>query len=110
MAKAIPLTPTEVAAKRLGIKVAPVGADAVAKANPQLHGGLAIVDVTAGSAAAAAGLQKGDVLVGLHSWETLRVDDVSFVLNHKDYASFLPLKYYTARDGKLKDGWFTGTP
>ena len=110
VAKAIPMTPTELTAKRLGIKVAPVGADAVAKANPQLHGGLTIVEVSAGSAAAAAGLQKGDVLVGLHSWETLRVDDVSFVLNHKDYASFLPLKFYTARDGKLKDGWFTGTP
>ena len=110
VAKAIPATPTEVAAKRLGIKVTPVGVDAVAKANPQLHGGLVIVEVTAGSAAANAGIQKGDVLVGLHSWETLRVDDVAFVLNHKDFASFLPLKYYTARDGKLKDGWFTGTP
>jgi len=30
------------------------------------------------------------------------------VLNHKDFASFLPLKYYTTRDGKLKDGWLTG--
>ena len=77
VAKAIPATPTEVAAKRLGIKVMPVGVDAVAKANPQLHGGLAVVEVTAGSVAANAGIQKGDVLVGLHSWETLRVDDVS---------------------------------
>src|SRR5437667_8001054 len=110
MARAIPLTPVEATWKRLGIKVAPVGADAVAKANPQLHGGLLIMEVSAGSIAAAAGIQKGDVLVGLHSWETLRVDDVAFVLNHKEYASFLPLKYYTARDGKLKDGWFTGTP
>jgi serine protease Do len=110
VAKAIPAAPAEAAWKRLGIKVMPVGADAVAKANPQLHGGLAIVEITAGSAAANAGLQKGDVLVGLHSWETLRIDDVVFVLNHKDYASFLPLKYYTARDGKLKDGWFTGAP
>jgi serine protease Do len=108
--KMVPTTPAEVAWKRLGIKVAPVGADAVAKANPQLHGGLLITDVSAGSIAAAAGIQKGDVLVGLHSWETLRIDDVAFVLNHKDFASFLPLKYYTARDSKLKDGWFTGTP
>jgi serine protease Do len=108
--KTVPLTAADVAWKRLGIKVAPVGADAVAKANPQLHGGLAVVDIAAGSVAANAGVQKGDVLVGLHSWETLRLDDVAFVLNHKDYASFLPLKFYTARDGKLKDGWFTGTP
>jgi len=108
--KAPVATPAETAWKRLGVKVQSVGADAVAKANPQLHGGLAIMEVSAGSVAATAGLQKGDILVGLHSWETLRVDDVSFVLTHKDYASFLPLKFYSARDGKLKDGWFTGTP
>jgi serine protease Do len=103
-------TPAEAVWKRLGMKVQPVGADAVAKANPQLHGGLLVVEVAAGGTAATAGIQKGDILVGLHQWETLRVDDVSFVLHHKDFASFLPLKYYTARDGKLKDGWLTGTP
>jgi serine protease Do len=108
--KAAPQTPAEIAWKRLGVKLNPVGADAVTKANPQLHGGLIVTEVSAGSAASAAGLQKGDVLVGLHSWETLRTEDVSYVLNHKDYASFLPLKFYTARDGKLKDGWFGGTP
>jgi serine protease Do len=96
--------------KRLGIKVAPVGADAVAKANPQLRGGLLVTDVSAGSVAATAGIQKGDVLVGLHLWETLNLDNVSFVLNHKDLATFLPLKYFIARDGKLRDGWITNLP
>lgn len=65
-------SPAELAWKRLGLKTAPVGAEAVAKANPQLHGGLMVTEVAAGSAAATAGLQKGDILVGLHSWETLR--------------------------------------
>ena len=96
--------------KKLGVKVAPVGADAVAKANPQLRGGLQVVDVSAGSVAATAGIQKGDVLVGLHLWETLNVDNVTFVLNHKDLGTFLPLKYFVARDGKLKDGWITSVP
>ena len=109
-AKAVIATPADLTFKRLGMKVTPVGAEAVAKANPQLHGGLIVTDVSAGSVAATAGIQKGDILVGLHSWETLRAEDIAFVLNHKDYASFLPLKFYTARDGKLKDGWFTGTP
>jgi serine protease Do len=105
-----PLTPPETAWKRLGIRVGPVGADAVAKANPQLHGGLVVTEVAVGGTAATAGIQKGDILVGLHSWETLRVEDIAFVLNHKDFASFLPLKFFVARDGKLRDGWFAGTP
>jgi serine protease Do len=105
-----PLGAAEAVWKRLGVKVAPVGADAVAKANPQLRGGLLVVDVAAGGASATAGIQKGDVLVGLHLWETLNLDNVTFVLNHKDLGTFLPLKYFVARDGKLKDGWIPSVP
>jgi serine protease Do len=106
----VPLAAGDAVWKRLGLKVAPVGADAVAKANPQLRGGLQVIDVAAGSTAATAGIQKGDVLVGLHLWETLNIDNVTFVLNHKDLSTFLPLKYFVARDGKLKDGWITSVP
>ncbi len=105
-----PLSAADAVWKRLGIKVAPVGADAVAKANPQLRGGLIVVDVAAGSNSATAGIHKGDVLVGLHLWETLNLDNVTFVLNHKDLNTFLPLKFFVARDGKLKDGWITSVP
>jgi serine protease Do len=100
--------PTDLAWKKLGLKLQPVGADAVAKANPQLRGGLFVTEVAAGSAAATAGIQKGDILVGLHLWESLNLDNVAFVLNHKDFATFLPLKFYLSRDGKVLDGWITG--
>lgn len=100
----------EVVWRKLGLKVSPVEAGAVTKANPQLHGGLLVTEVAAGGVAAGSGIQKGDVLVGLHTWETLTIDNVQFVLNHKDFATFLPLKFYVARDGKLRDGWITGVP
>jgi serine protease Do len=105
-----PMSAADTVWRRLGLKMQPVGAEVVAKANAQLHGGLLVTELVPGGVAASAGIQKGDVLVGLHQWETLSVDNVSFVLNHKDYASFLPLKFYVARDGKLRDGWITGTP
>jgi serine protease Do len=69
-----------------------------------------VLDVAAGSAAATAGIQKGDILVGLDRWETINLDNVSFVLNHKDLASLLPLKFFVARDGKLRDGWINSVP
>jgi serine protease Do len=106
----VPVAASDAVWKRLGVKVVPVGADAVAKANPQLRGGLQVTEVAAGGVASTAGIQKGDVLVGLHLWETLNLDNVTFVLNHKDLATFLPLKYFVARDGKLKDGWITNVP
>jgi len=108
--KAVPLTPAELTWKRLGLRLLPVAADAVAKANPQLHGGMIVAEVAPSSAAAIAGIAKGDILVGLHNWETLNLDNVTFVLNHKDFATFLPLKYFVARDGKIRDGWIPNVP
>jgi serine protease Do len=106
----VSLTAADVTWQKLGLKLHPVGAEAVAKANPQLRGGMLVVDVAAGGAAATAGIQKGDILVGLDKWETINLDNVSFVLNHKDFASLLPLKFFVARDGKLRDGWINSVP
>jgi serine protease Do len=109
-AKTVATVPADLVWRRLGVKLSAVGADAVAKANPQLHGGLLVTDVSTGSAAANAGFQKGDILVGLHLWETLNPDNVAFVLNHKDFATFQPLRFYLSRDGKLRDGWINNIP
>jgi serine protease Do len=94
--------------RRLGVKVDPVAAEAVARANKDLRGGLAITDVNPDSPAARAGFQRGDVLIGLHQWETISADNVTFVLNHPDLASFFPLKYFLIHNGELKRGYLPG--
>jgi serine protease Do len=109
-ARVAALTPSELAWKRLGMKLHPVAADAVVKANDALRGGLLVTEVAAGGVAASSGIAKGDILVGLHNWETLNLDNIAFVLNHKDFATFLPLKYFVARDGKIRDGFIQSVP
>ena len=69
-----------------------------------------MTEVAAGGVAAIAGIAGGDILVGLHNWETLNLENIAFVLNHKDFATFLPLKYYVAREGKLRDGVIQNVP
>jgi len=76
--------------------------------NKDLRGGLAITDVNPDSPAARAGFQRGDVLIGLHQWETISADNVTFVLNHPDLASFFPLKYFLIHNGELKRGYLPG--
>jgi serine protease Do len=46
-----------------------------------LEGGMRVVAVRPGSAAAAEGVVKGDVLVQIHRWYTTSEQDVQFVLN-----------------------------
>jgi serine protease Do len=94
--------------KRLGVRVDPVAAEAVNRVNKDLRGGLAITEVNPDSPAARAGFRRGDVLIGLHQWETITADNVTFVLNHPDLASFFPLKYFLIHNGELKRGYLPG--
>jgi len=47
----------------------------------------------------------GDILVGLHQWEMLSVDNVLFVLNHPDLATIQPLRFYILRGAQVHRGW-----
>jgi len=79
--------------------------EVVARVNHQLHGGLEIVELNPNGVAGKAGIKKGDILVGLHQWETLTLDNVIYVLTNPDLASFLPLSFYIVRDGQVRRGW-----
>jgi serine protease Do len=103
--KVAPPKPDELVWRKLGVRVAPAPAEQVLRVNPQLHGGLLITEVNATSAAAKAGFQRGDILIGLHQWETVSLDNITFVVNHPDLATFAPLKFFRIRAGQLQRGW-----
>jgi serine protease Do len=97
--------PAEIVWQKLGLRLQAVSGEVVAQTNQQLHGGLLVVDVRADGAAGKAGIQRGDVLVGLHQWEMLTPDNVVFVLTRPDLASFNPLRFYIVRNGQVHRGW-----
>jgi serine protease Do len=92
--------------RKLGLRLSPVNAELVSRNNRQLHGGLVVVDLSNDGAGAKAGMQRGDILVGLHQWETVTLDNVAFVLTHPDLASFHPLRFFIVRSGQVHRGWF----
>lgn len=98
--------PVDVAWRKLGVRLQPVAAETVVKNHPQLHGGMVIADLKPEGVASKAGLQKGDILVGLHQWEMLNPENVSFVLGHPDLNGFLPLRFYILRAGQVHRGFF----
>jgi serine protease Do len=91
--------------KRLGVKLSPVSGEVVSRVNKQLHGGLEVVTILPEGAAARSGMKKGDILVGLHQWETLTLDNIAYVLTHPDLAAFSPLSFYIIRTGQVRRGW-----
>ncbi len=90
--------------KKLGLKLEAVTPDAVTHVNKELRGGLLIKEVSADGPAARAGFQRGDILIGLHQWETITADNVSFVLGHADLASFSPVRFFVVRGKELRRG------
>jgi serine protease Do len=61
------------------------------------RGGLMVTAVRPESPAAEQGLRRGDVLVGLHIWETVALEHVKYVLNRPDFSSFNPLRFIIIR-------------
>jgi uncharacterized protein (TIGR03067 family) len=107
----------DVAWERLGLRLAVVEAPAVSPADRELHGGMRVTAVrptvpTADgkeqlSPAAREKLQEGDILVGLHQWETLSRDDVAFVLGYAQGAGLRTVRYVLVRNKEVIKGVFT---
>jgi len=94
--------------RTLGLKVTPVDSGYVAAASPQLHGGLYIESVIPDSPGGRASIQKGDILVGLNvgarHWETIRPDNVLYILRQPEVASSQRLPFYIVRSNSIHQG------
>ncbi|GAB6164190.1 trypsin-like peptidase domain-containing protein [Thermostilla marina] len=92
----------------LGLRLEPMPSD---EFNRRFHthyrGGLLITEVRPGSPAAAQGLRAGDVLVGMHIWETVNLENVRYIMNRPDLASLLPLKFYILRGNDTYYGYLS---
>ncbi len=96
--------PEEVVWRLLGIKTQPVTPDYVSAVSPKLRGGLYIQSVSPGSLAALAAIQQGDILVGMNvgtrHWETIRADNILYVLRQPEMnQTHSALLYVVRRNG-----------
>jgi len=69
------------------------------------RGGLMVLAVRPGSPAAGQGVRRGDVLVGMHIWETVSLENVSYILNRPDFASLNPVKFFILRGNETLYGY-----
>jgi serine protease Do len=92
----------EVIWRKMGVRLTPLPGEVVSRADSRLRGGMEIVQVNPGGAADKAGVKRGDILVGLHQYETVSLDNVAYVLNSPELRAFMPLKFLLLRAGEVK--------
>ena len=95
---------SELAWDVFGIRLTPTASGTFRRINTRYRGGLKVIGVRPDSPAAKQGIRYGDILVGMHKWETVSMDNVAFILESDAVRSSDPVKFYVLRAGETLFG------
>lgn len=87
-------TVTEEAWTALGMRLQPVPQSQFRQLSSRYRGGLKVIAVREGSPADRQGIRSGDVLVGMHIWETISMENMAYILRHANAGQ---VKFYILR-------------
>jgi serine protease Do len=88
----------------LGLRMEPVGDEELRRLGAPYNGGLRVVQLRGDGPAAQQGIRKGDVLVGMHRWETVSLENVNYILNRPDLQRSGRVKFYVVRGAETLYG------
>ena len=88
---------SELAWDLLGMRLAPMPDSAFRRLHSRYRGGLKVTGVRPDSPASRQGIRYGDVLVGMHKWETVSLDNVAYVLESDVLSQNDAVKFYVIR-------------
>jgi serine protease Do len=99
---------TEQVWRVLGLRATPVSSDYVVAVDPKLRGGLFVQAVQPGGPAEQARIQRGDILIGMNvgvrHWETIRADNILFILRQPEFTQSPTLQFYIVRRNNIHRG------
>jgi serine protease Do len=85
----------------LGLKLEVMDAATfAARGDSYFRGGLRVIDVRPGGPAAQLGVRPGDILVGIHKWQTVSLENVIYILNSNEFRNAQSVKFYVLRGEK----------
>jgi serine protease Do len=68
------------------------------------RGGMRVVEVRPNSPAAKEGIRSGDILVGMHGWETASTQDIDYIVTRPNLTEIGSMKFYVLRGKSMLYG------
>jgi serine protease Do len=103
------LTDAEQIWETLGLRLEGVSASELRAYRKQYRGGLMVTAVRRDSPAAADGIRQGDILLGLHVWETISLDNVIYILKSDELVKLGEIKFLILRNDATYYGHLSTT-
>jgi serine protease Do len=88
----------------LGVKLSEEPRTTFQRRNSRYRGGMHVDEVRAGSPAALEGILPGDILVGMHKWETASEQDIQYIVSRASQPQFGKVTFYVLRGQKTLQG------
>jgi len=96
--------------RMLGLRLVPASKEDCQRSASRYRGGMRVQAVRPDSPASRQNIRPGDILVGMHVWETISKDNVLYVLNHADLDNFQPVKFFILRGDETLYGFMPVKP
>jgi serine protease Do len=104
--KTVPQGPNSPSWEVLGVELKPIADETFRQQyKTRYRGGLSVVSVRADSPASEQGIRRGDVLVGMHIWETVSLENVAYILSRPDLSGLAPIKFFILRGNETLYGF-----
>jgi serine protease Do len=81
----------------LGLQLSEEPRGTFVRRSTRYRGGMRVEDVRPNSPAAKEGIQPGDILVGMHKWETASDQDIQYIVSRPNFADLGKVKFYVLR-------------
>jgi serine protease Do len=81
----------------LGLRLTEEPRGTFQRRNTRYRGGMRVEEVRPNSPAAREGILAGDILVGMHRWETASEQDIQYIVSRPNFADMGKVKFYVLR-------------
>lgn len=89
----------------LGLRLTPAPKEVFLASTTSFSGGMKVLEVRSGSPAHSEGIKPGDILVGIHKWETISQQNLDYILDRADLADLQPMRFYVVRGSETLFGY-----